>query len=122
MESQLDKFGHRFLNKRVILYDRNLSTKIPKKYIYSNKDLPANSQTASRIIDWVIFKEIDLQMFPNKLKLDEAKEQLRDIILKFQTLHRTCPYGIFLHCYCKNPKNTQVKSKVYIKNVNLLLC
>ena len=112
MESQLDKFGHRFLNKRVMLYDRNLSTKIPKKYIYSNKELPENDQTASRIIDWVIFKQIDLQMFPNKLKLDESKEQLRDIMLKFLTLHRTCPYGIFRHCYCKNPKNTQVKSKV----------
>lgn len=111
VDDQLNKLGHQLLNKRTMLYDRNLSSKIPKKYIYSDKNYPPNGQTAIRVIDGFILKKIDFTLFPEPGKLDEFKSGLREVMAKFLELHRSCPYRVFLHCYCKNTKNAQIINK-----------
>lgn len=111
VESQLNQLGHKPLNKRAMMYDRNLSSKTPKKFVYSDRDLPANEKTAAIIIDKFIFKIINFELYSDKTAVDELKLKLIEAMIKFLQLHRTCPYRVFLHCYCKNPKAKEINTK-----------
>lgn len=110
VEWQLGSLGHHLLNKRAMMYDRNLSSKLAKKYIYSDVELPANELTARKIVDTFILKKrnqnflIDLDMYTDPAAIADFKQKLTELIVQFIALHRTCPYRVFLHCYCKNDK------------------
>lgn len=118
---QLNSLGHQILNKRAMLYDRNLSSKLAKKYIYSDQSLQANEQTASQIIEKFVLKNVNFEMFPDQVALAEFKNQLNQILVKFISLHRTCPYRVFLHCYCKNQKAKEMLNKKVSEHLSKLI-
>lgn len=107
IESQLNTLGHQILNKRAMLYDRNLSSKTSRKFVYSDKDMPANEKTASLIIDKFILRKVNFEMYADKSGVDELKSNLNRVLVQFLNQHKTCPYRVFVHCYCKNPKSKQ---------------
>ena len=113
IESQLTSLGHQILNKRAMLYDRNLSSNAARKFIYSDKNMPANEKTASLIIDKFILRKVNFEMYADKSGIDELKSKLNQVLVQFLNQHKTCPYRKFLHCYCKNVKN----KKAIIKKV-----
>lgn len=98
---QLTKIGNQNLNKTSILYDRNLGSKIPKRFLYSDENLPPSVQTSRAIIEKYIFKILNMQALENLEQIEKAKNILTEILIKFVELHRSCPFKVFLDCYCK---------------------
>lgn len=111
VEFQLDKFGHKILNKRKILYCKSLSSKTPTKLIYCSTLLP-DRKTARRIIEEAIINNIDFTLYPKMNKIEEMKVEFESILVKFLNLHRSCPFQVFLDCYCTNIKANRIYKKV----------
>ena len=116
VKHQLEKLGHQKLNKTSILYDRYLGSKISARYIFSNQRLAVGEEMGKQIMEKFIFHSIDLSLYSQVEQINEAKACLNKILLKFVAFHRTCPYKVFLHCYCERERNmtteTAAKNKL----------
>lgn len=104
---QLKSLGHCNLNKTTMLYSRNLGMNISTNFIYSNKALTASSDTAMRIIREFIFKDLCFDLYPHDLSdLVTMRNQLATLIGDFIGKYRTCPFNIFLACFCMKKQTT----------------
>lgn len=103
---QLDVFGHQAINRKYIFYDRNVSNNIPKKFFFADKSKPANVQS-KKIIDELILKDLNFELYPHKDKLDEMKAKLNDILVKFVSLNYSCPFRAFLESYVNKKKKNE---------------
>ena len=110
-EYQLKKMGHEPLNKTLILYDRNLASKIRLKFLYSNSKKNLNLKTAKEIVDNFILKKINFDSYKETTHLNEMRSSLAEVVLKFLTSYRSCPFFIFLNYFCKNKRSKQKESK-----------
>ena len=134
--NQLKSFGHKSLDKTSFLYDRNLSSKIKAKYVYSNRTIEFNLNAASRIVNEFILKGIDFGFYlkedssSKRLESDivDMKSQLSSIVLDCINKYRTCPFNIFLSCFCHNKFNKDTgsveiaKSKPVKRKRSVLIC
>jgi hypothetical protein len=112
-EYQIKKMGHTPLNKTLILYDRNLASKIRLKFLYSNSKKSLDLKAAKSIVDNFILKKIHFDSYKEIAHLNEMRASLSETVLKFMELYRSCPFFIFLNYFCRNKrKSLNVKSKL----------
>ena len=117
---QLKKMGHEPLNKTSILYDRNLSSKMRNRFIYSNKKTELSIDAARKIVDTFILHNINFECYSEKADLEEMKSGLSVAVLGFMAQYRSCPFLIFLNYFCRNKKLKTAKiprSKVKGKEI-----
>jgi hypothetical protein len=121
VEFQLEKLGHQKLNKTSILYDRYLGSRISGRFIYSNRSLEPNESTSNQIMEKFIFDKVDFSLYQNSAHVDQMKKSLSQILVKFIKMHRSCPFKVFLDCYCVQtkdevePKIESTENKVAVK-------
>jgi hypothetical protein len=112
VEFQLEKLGHQKLNKTSILYDRYLGSRISGRFIYNNRSLEPNETTGNQILSKFIFDKADFSLYANSAHVDDMKLSLNQILIKFMKQHRSCPFKVFLNCYCEQSKEkVQAKSE-----------
>ncbi|CAF0825356.1 unnamed protein product [Brachionus calyciflorus] len=117
--SQLQKLGNQSLNKTSMLYDRNLGSKIPNRFIYSDKKNSNNyDEAAGRIINNFILKNLILSDENQKENLEKMQNSMKILISNFIKRHQSCPYKIFLDCYCKKDNSNNGIKKSLKRNRN----
>lgn len=76
-------------------------------FIYSNKALTASTDTAMRIIREFIFKDLAFDLYPHdRSDLIAMRNQLAILIGDFIAKYRTCPFNVFLACFCGRKQRT----------------
>lgn len=118
LSKQINRVGNQLLNKNSILYDRNLGTKIPIRYIYSDKKSVQNlNNAASEIINKFILKQINYFDYKEAEKFEEMKHSLLSLISELIKNHQSCPFKVFLDCYCKKiVQNQTIKNRKRKRN------
>ena len=108
ISNQISRIGNQLLNKNSMLYDRNLGSKIPNRFIYSDKKIAENlTDGASKIVNTFILNRINFLEFKKVDKLEEMKQSMTKLISDMIKKHQSCPFKVFFDMYCKKKKIMQ---------------